>query len=115
MEVKLSSDCERFTGSFGSGYGYAIKKTKKGFFSQRNSRGIVPPDGHMRFIFTCAEIARMGLHFADVKVEYIELNDALKEAGRHIAAQQVYHNAVQKGKFFYNALDIINLKTTFGL
>ena len=113
MEVKLSSGCESFTGSFGSGYGYAIKKTKKGFFSQRNSRGYVPPDGHMRFIFTCAEIARMGLHFADVKVHAVELQEALYEAHAFVAAQEV--RRTWDKKIYYNALDIINLKKTFGL
>ena len=115
MEVKISSGYSSITGSLGSRFGYSIQQQKGRFYSKRNSRGYVPSDGHMRFIFTCAEIARMGLHFADVKVDYIELTNALKEAGKHIAAQQVYHNAIQKGKFFYNALDIINLKTTFGL
>ena len=113
MEVKLSSGCESFTGSFGSGYGYAIKKTKKGFFSQRNTRGNVPPDGHMRFIFTCAEIARMGLHFSDVKVHALELQEALYEAHAFVAAQEV--RRTWDKKIYYNALDIINLKKTFGL
>ena len=113
MEVKISSGYSNITGSLGSGFGYSIQQQKGRFYSKRNSRGNVPPDGHMRFIFTCAEIARMGLHFADVKVHAVELQEALYEAHAFVAAQEV--RRTWDKKIYYNALDIINLKTTFGL
>ena len=85
MEIILSTQCESLTGSLGKGYGYYIRRAprKDGsvrFFSQR-SKWYVPRDGHMRFIFTCAELAQMGLHIADIRVPRKELSDALWEAG----------------------------------
>ena len=108
MEIFLSSNCKSFTGSLGSGFGYYIRSTKKGrFFSQR-SKHTVPPDGHWNFIVSCAEIARMGLHFSDIKASRDEVSDALKEAQKFIALQNLR-------KDLYNARDILNLKITFGL
>ena len=107
MEIILSSNCESFTGSLGRGFGYFIVRRKNGFFSVR-SRHSVPPDGHWRFIVSCAEIARMGLHFSDIKASRVEVSDALKEARHFIAATHL--NLAN-----YHARDILNLKTTFGL
>ena len=107
MEIILSSNCESFTGSLGRGFGYFIVRRKNGFFSVR-SRHSVPPDGHWNFIVSCAEIARMGLHFSDIKASRVEVSDALKEAQKFIALQNLR-------KDLYNARDILNLKTTFGL
>ena len=107
MEIILSSNCESFTGSLGRGFGYFIVRRKNGFFSVR-SRHSVPPDGHWRFIVSCAEIARMGLHFSDIKASRVEVSDALKEAQKFIALQNLR-------KDLYNARDILNLKITFGL
>ena len=108
MEIILSSNCESLTGSLGRGFGYSIQRRKNGFFAKRNSKGIVPPDGHWNFIVSCAEIARMGLHFSDIKASRVEVSDALKEAQKFIALQNLR-------KDLYNARDIINLKITFGL
>ena len=107
MRIILSSNCESFTGSLGRGFGYFIVRRKNGFFSVR-SRHSVPPDGHWNFIVSCAEIARMGLHFSDIKASRVEVSDALKEARHFIAATHL--NLAN-----YHARDILNLKTTFGL
>ena len=107
MKIILSSNCESFTGSLGRGFGYFIVRRKNGFFSVR-SRHSVPPDGHWNFIVACAEIARMGLHFSDIKASRVEVSDALKEAQKFIALQNLRKDS-------YNARDILNLKITFGL
>ena len=108
MEVILSNNCLALQGSLGRGYGYYIRSTKKGrFFSQR-SRYNVPPDGHLRFIFLCAELAKNKLHITDIRVSWAELGAALEEARCFIAL----HNLRLET---YNARDILNLKTNFGL
>ena len=112
MEIILSTQCESLTGSLGKGYGYYIRRAphKDGsvrFYSQR-SKWNVPRDGHMRFIFTCAELAQMSLHIADIRVKKEELYDALTEANHWIAARSLRLP-------LYNARDIINLKITFSL
>jgi len=109
MRIVLTEKCKSLKGTLGRGFGYAIVKRKNGFFSQRcNHKVDVPPDGHWRFIVQCAELAQIGLHIKDIKVEREELRQALDEARHYIAAQSVKMP-------FYNARDIINLKTTFGL
>ena len=97
------------------GLGYHLEHRKKGFFSKRNQRGSVPPDGHWRFIVLCAELAQNGLHISDIEVSHIELSDALREAHHFVANQQVYRNAINKAQLTYNARDVLNLKTTFSL
>ena len=108
MEIFLSSNCKSFTGSLGRGFGYSIQRRKNRFFAKRNSKGTVPPDGHWRFIVACAELAKVGLHISDIKASREEVSDALKEAQKFIASQNLR-------KDLYNARDILNLKTTFGL
>ena len=116
MEIKLSPTCESLTGSFGRGFGYHIQHRKNGFFAKKNSKGTVPPDGHWRFIVTCAVLAKNKLHIADIQVSHDELYEALKEAQKFVAALRVLHNgALTQHKLTYNAADIINLKITFGL
>ena len=112
MEIILSTQCESLTGSLGKGYGYYIRRAprKDGsvrFYSQR-SKWYVPRDGHMRFIFTCADLAQMGLHVADIRVKKEELYDALTEANHWIEARSLRLP-------LYNTRDIINLKITFSL
>jgi len=114
MEIILSSNCESFTGSLGRGFGYFIVRRKNGFFSVR-SKHSVPPDGHWNFIVSCAEIAHMGLHFSNIKVGWSEVRDALWEANHFIAADAVFRNADRQIKLNYDADNILNLKTTFGL
>lgn len=115
MEILLSPRVKAITGSLGSGYGYHIQRRKERFFGKRNTKGVVPRDGHLRFIFACADLARTGLHISEVRVRAHEMRDALSESGKWMAAQRVEHNIREAGKHFYNARDIVNLKITFGL
>ena len=115
MEIILNEKVKSLTGSFGRGYGYHIQKRKDRFYGQRNAKGIVPADGHWRFVLTCAEIAKIGLHISGVRIGVLELHAALTEAKLYMAAQQVVMNYQKEVKATYNAQDIINLKTTFGL
>ena len=41
----------------------------------------IPRDGHLRFIFACAEMAQAKLHIADIRVSRDELVEAVEEAG----------------------------------
>ena len=108
MEIILSKQCESLTGSLGRGFGYYIRSTKKGKYFGQRSKHSVPPDGHWRFILTCAQLAQNKLHIADIRVSRAELRTALLEAGHHIA---MWHLC----KDTYDARDIINLKITFSL
>ena len=108
MEIMLSKQCESLTGSLGKGFGYSIQRRRdhKGryhFYSQR-SKWNVPPDGHLRFIFTCAELAQMGLHVSDIKVTNRELFEALREANLPAPAFLTWNNVET-----YNASDIIKI------
>ena len=87
MEIFLSKRCESFTGSLGKGFGYHIQRRKNGFFAKRNSNGEIPADGHLRFIFACAQLAQMKTHITDIRVYREELAQALDEAypGDHCA------------------------------
>lgn len=80
MEIILSYQCLSFTGTLGRRFGYSIQRRKNRFFSQR-SKHSVPPDGHLRFIFACAELAKNGLHVADIRISRDELVKAVEEAG----------------------------------
>jgi hypothetical protein len=109
MQIILSKQCESLTGSLGRGFGYVIVKRGNRFFAQRGNHNVsVPPDGHWRFIVTCAQLAQSKLHIADIKVSREEVKKALYEARCFIAMQNLR-------KDFYHARDILNLKTTFGL
>ena len=114
MRIILTKQCESLTGSLGRGYGYFIQRRGAGFFSQRSKHQPIPPDGHWRFIVKCAELAG-GLHIADIEVHWTELYDALYEAYHFVAADHVGWNGREAIKLTYNAADILNLKTTFGL
>ena len=114
MRIELSKTCEAITGSLGRGFGYFIVRRKNGFFGVR-SRHNVPPDGHWRFIRACADLAKMKLHISDIEIDWMELSDALYEAGKFTANRQVRANGEKGIKLTYNAEDIINLKITFGL
>ena len=107
MEVILSKQCESLTGLLNHGHGYFIQRRGKRFFGQR-SKHSVPPSGHWRFIVLCAQLAQNRLHIADIRVKREELKQALYEAGCFIAMQNLRKES-------YDARDILNLKTTFGL
>ena len=114
MKVILSKQCESLTGMLRTDLGYFLVKRKDNFYSVR-SKHYVPADGHIQFIFTCAELAQNKLHMTDIEVHWVELKTALYEAHLFMAAQQVRDNYANKGKVIYDARDILNLKTTFGL
>ena len=106
MEIILSKQCESLTGSLGSGFGYSIQRRRDHegryhFYSQR-SKWNVPPDGHLKFIFACADLAQMRLHIADIKVTNRELFEALREANLPAPAFLNWNNVET-----YNANDII--------
>lgn len=115
MEIILSKQCESLSGSLGRGFGYHIQKRKNGFFAKRNSNGEIPADGHWRFILTCAVLAQNKLHISDIRIDWLELQTALYEAKCFVASEQVRRNYADKCKASYDARDILNLKTTFGL
>ena len=110
MEIILSKQCESLTGSLGSGFGYSIQRRRDHegryhFYSQR-SKWNVPPDGHLKFIFTCAKLAQMGLHVSDIRVPAKELREALEEAGLFVsAAHDVRHEL--------SASDIIKIRRDY--
>ena len=114
MEIILSKQCESLTGSLGKGFGYYIRRARKDgsvrFFSQRSKHPPIPRDGHLRFIFACADLAQAKLHITDVKVTNRELFEALREANAPSPAFLNWNNVET-----YNARDILNLKTKFGL
>ena len=108
MKVILLQQCLSLVGTIERGLGYHIEHRKNGFFSKRNQRSHVPPDGHWRFIVLCAEMAQNKLYITDIQVSREELKKALYEAHIFIAMQNLR-------KDIYDARDIINLKITFGL
>ena len=109
MEIILSNHCKSLTGSLGQGFGYFIVNRKGRFYSVR-SKHSVPPDGHWRFITTCAELAQKHLYLSDIRVSHQELSEALSEAGLPLSGAP----GVRPEKI-YSASDILNLKTNFGL
>lgn len=115
MKIFISERCESISGSLGRGFGYHIQRRKKGFFAKRNSNGLVPPDGHWRFVLACATLAHQRLHITDIKIDWLELQKALYDAGYYQASEHVRRNYADKAKVTYNAVDIINLKTLFSL
>ena len=115
MKVILSNQCLSLTGMLERGLGYHLEQRKNGFFAKRNTKGFVPPDGHWRFIVLCAELTRNKLYITDIKVGWLELQTALYEARHFTASEQVRRNYTDKCKATYNARDVLNLKTTFGL
>ena len=115
MKIFISERCESISGSLGRGFGYHIQRRKNGFFAKRNSNGLVPPDGHWRFILACATLAHQRLHITDISVHWMELQTALFDARQYQASEHVRRNYADKAKVNYNADDIINLKTLFGL
>ena len=112
MKVLLSEQCLSLVGTLERGLGYHLQRRKNGFFAKRDSKGYVPPDGHWRFIVLCAETARHKLAITDIQVSWEELYNALYEAHRFVAAEHVRTKA---HKLWYNARDVLNLKTLFSL
>ena len=107
MEIILARYCKSLTGSLGKGYGYAVCRRGKRFFSQRSPKGPRIQDGHLRFIFACADMAQYNYFIGDIDVEGEELLEAAREA--HVEMETILPD-VQ-----YNAYDIRRIKTYYGL
>ena len=106
MQIFLSNQVVSLTGSLGKGYGYAVRRHHLGFYAVRNSKGVVPPDGHLKFILTCAQLAQMRTHIVDIRVSAIELLEALNEAGRR---------DVKLANWEYNANSVEHLRVLWNL
>ena len=115
MEIILAAGCSSLSGVIDKRLGYFIARRDGRFFSQRSNKMQVPPDGHWRFIVTCAIFAQNKYCIADIKVDWFEILTALWEAKHFVASEQVERNKIRIGKINYDARDILNLKTTFGL
>ena len=109
MKVILSKMCVSLVGTLERGLGYHLEHRTNGFFSKRNQRGSVPPDGHLRFIFLCAEMAKIGLYIKDIQVSGYELEKALVEAAFIVSALEVDVD------YEYNAAEVLQLKSDLGL
>ena len=101
MEIILSERCKSLTGNLGSGFGYFIVKRKGRFYSVRSKHNVLP-DGHWRFILTCAELAPNGFHIADIRVSREELKNALYEAYGSVEMKYL-------DKDVFNAADLCSL------
>ena len=117
MEILLTKQCKALIGSLGKGYGYFIQRRRSydgsvRFFSQRSKHPPIPRDGHLRFIFACAELAQMKTHIADIRVPRKELVYALWEADYETAGDYVY---TEPDKFpdIFSASDIINYRRDY--
>ena len=98
MEVILGKGVSSFTGSLNKAHGYAVQQRGNRFYGVRNTRGVVPPDGHLKFILGCAEIAQLRMYIADIRVPADELREALDEAGRQdvkLANEEYNANTVE--------------------
>ena len=115
MQIFLSKNVSSLTGSLNKNYGYAVQKRNGAFYGVRKTKGVVPPDGHWRFLCACAKIAKSKIHATAISVHWSELYDALFEAHHVVAADIVGRNGREAVKLDYSADDIINLKITFSL
>ena len=114
MEIFLSKLCESITGSLGQGFGFHIQKRSDSdgtirFWGVRKSKGTIPPDGHLRFIFLCAELAQNKLHITDIEVSQKEIMKALHEMHRGDYLWQVSYPDI------LHANDVLSLKSKLGL
>lgn len=115
MEIILSSHCKSLHGCLDRTHGYVVRATPSGKFVGVRKPGQIPADGHVRFIFDLAEMANSGLLVSDIKVDWLELQSAFYEAKCFIESEIVRRLYTCRSKATYNARDILNLKTKFGL
>lgn len=111
MEIFLTKQCEALTGSLGKGFGYYIHKRSNlngetRFWGVRQAKGEIPADGHLRFIFACAELAQMKTHITDIRVSAKELRLAFNEARLMYGDRLVKADAKQ----IYNAREVLDFK-----
>lgn len=107
MEIILARHCKSLTGSLGKGYGYAVCRRGKRFFSQRSPKGPRIRDGHFRFIFACADMAQYNYFIADIDVEGEELLQAAREA--HVELESIEPDE------HYDAQQVRDIKNNHGL
>ena len=107
MEIFLAKHCKSLTGSLGKGYGDAVCRRGKRFFSQRSPKGPRIRDGHLRFIFACADMAQYNYFIGDIDVEGKELLEAAREA--HVELDSVEVDV------HYNAEKVRDIKSKYGL
>lgn len=107
MEIILARTCKSITGSLGKSYGYSITKRDGKFYSIRSPKGPRIRDGHLRFIFACAELARDGFLIADIDIRGEELLQAAREAD--VEMETILPDE------HYDAHDIRRIKTYYGL
>lgn len=107
MEIILARTCKSITGSFGKSYGYSVRRSGKQFFSVRSPKGPRIHDGHLRFIFACADMAQYNFFIANIDVEGKELLDAAREA-------QVNLDSVVPDEH-YDAQMVRDIKSNHGL
>lgn len=108
MEIILSSHCKSLHGCLDKTHGYVVRQTSSGKFVGVRKPGLIPADGHLRFIFDLAEMANTGLLVSDIKVQGKELYQALKEAGLDADLYPFDFEV-------YNAKWVSNFKETCGL
>ena len=114
MKIILSEMTASLVGTLERGLGYHIEHRKNGFFSKRDQRGSVPPDGHLRFIFLCAEMAQQGMHISDVALTREELADALREARCTYALFELMRYSEDYPAVF-NAQQVMKFKERYNL
>ena len=118
MEIILSKQCAALTGSLGKGFGYFIQRRRSydgsvRFFSQRSKHPPIPRDGHLRFIFACADLAQMKTHITDIRVSRKELSDALWEAGQKKVSNIILGD--DDLPEIFSAADVLTLKNRYNL
>ena len=107
MEIILARTCKSLTGSLGRIYGYSITRRDGKFVSIRNPKGPRIRDGHLRFIFACAELAQYNFHIANIDVEGEELLQAAREA--HVELESIEPDE------HYDAQQVRDIKNNHGL
>ena len=100
--------CLNLAGLLDPALGYFLVKRGDNFYSIRSKWG-APPDGHLRFIVLCAEMAKNGLYIKDIQVSGYELKAALQEAAFLESALRVDVD------YEYNAAEVLQLKSDLGL
>ena len=104
MKIILSNFCTSLAGMINPELGYFVVPRKGAFYAVRSKWG-APPNGHWRFIRTCAEMTLNGLYIADIRVSRSELREALLEANYPTAASNLRLPV-------YSAQDILNIQIT---
>ena len=107
MEIILARTCKSLTGSFGKYYGYSVTKRDGKFYSIRSPKRPRIMDGHLRFIFACAEMAQYNFYIANIDVEGKELLEAAREA--HVELDSVAED------MHYDAQNVRDIKTYYSL